>query len=94
MKIPRMPSANRKRVRCEHCGGCGQRHLTEVEENTVDACGVDWSTTGQISARLVSFQGYLTSGPALCNRLVDLLKLGLVERKQIDGKSNAWRAKP
>ncbi len=80
------------RVPCEACQGCGHRELTVVERDTIAAVSKTWSPTFAIRHRLKRVQGYETSNAALCNRLVDLLALGLVERRARDGKSFEWRA--
>lgn len=81
-----------RKVFCKCCNGTGRRELTSVERNTIQAVGSSWSTTDQIARRLWDIQGYAIKGPAVCNRLVDLETLGLVERRPASGKHNEWRA--
>lgn len=79
------------RVRCKACDGTGKRHLTDVESTTLEAVGPSWKSTARIAERVVEVAGYSIKGPALCNRLVDLESLGLVERRASSGKSFEWR---
>ncbi len=86
-----------RRVQCHHCRGSGLRDLTVrdltvVERATIQAVGREWNATALIRERLRDIQGYDTKVPALCNRLVDLHSLELVERRALDGKSYEWRA--
>lgn len=80
-----------RNVQCEHCRGSGRRELTMVESDTLQAVGSTWSTTDQIALRLWDIQGYAIKGPALCNRLVDLHRIGLVQRRAASGKHNEWK---
>lgn len=79
------------RVRCEACAGTGKRHLTSVESETLEAVGQFWKPTARIAERVFEISGYHIKGPALCNRLVDLEALGLIERRPTSGKSFEWR---
>lgn len=79
------------RVHCKECGGTGKRRLTTVEQHTLEAVGRLWRTTHDIAHRVFEISGYRIKGPALCNRLVDLEALGLVERRPTSGKSYEWR---
>lgn len=81
-----------RKVTCKCCNGTGKRDLTAVERSTIQAVGSEWSTTDQIARRLRDIQGYTTKNPALCNRLVDLHALGLVQRRAASGKHSEWRA--
>jgi hypothetical protein len=80
------------RVPCEACQGCGQRDLTIVERDTIQAVGPEWTSTLAIRLRLREIQGYDTKIPALNGRLTGLLVIRVVERRAIDGKSYEWRA--
>lgn len=79
------------RVECRHCAGTGRRVLTVVESQTVEAVGKAWRSVGDIQLRLDRIQGYTTMTTALCNRLVALEKLGMVERRPVTGRVNEWR---
>lgn len=83
-----------RRVHCKACCGTGRRELTTVERSTIQAVGSSWSTTKQIALRLLDIQGYAITIPALCNRLVDLHRIGLVNRREVSGKQNEWRVSP
>lgn len=80
------------RVACECCGGTGKRVLTEFEADTVAAVGAEWRRTPEIMGRLRLPQKI--GGPALCNRLVRLEAMGLVERRPVNAKVIEWRAVP
>ena len=79
---------------CEHCMGTGRREPTLTERWTLMAVSRQWALTKDISTRLKAIQGFPTKIPALCNRLVDLHKRGLLERRAVTGKSFEWRLKP
>lgn len=81
----------RGKVRCKTCNCTGWRELTKMESDTLKAVGTEWSSTGEIRARLFKVQGYWTKPTALCNRLVTLGKNALVERRPLSGKDWAWR---
>ncbi len=81
-------------VTCKHCAGTGKRELTVTERQTVEAVGKAWRSVGDIQLRLDRIQGYTTMQTALCNRLVALEKLGIVERRPVSGRVNEWRAVP
>lgn len=65
------------RVHCESCDGIGQRLLTYTERVTLAVVDRDWQPTATIRARLAR----RPSPTAMCNRLVDLVRLGLAERR-------------
>lgn len=62
------------------------------EADTLAAVGSDWRRTPEIAGRLRLQRSIRV--PALCNRLVLLEALGLVERRSVNAKSFEWRAKP
>lgn len=86
-------------VTCEACRGTGQRALNQLEIDTLRAIGDGWATTTEIMPRLARVQGYKTSHTALCNRLVGMLEIALVERRRAPPPagggawSYAWRAR-
>lgn len=87
---------------CETCHGTGQRHLSEVEGHTLAAVGPRWSTRSEIGVRLEKLLHREMAPGSVCNRLTDLLALGLIERRPLGNrpsvysrpKSYEWRVKP
>ena len=77
-------------VACETCAGSGCRHLTDTEERTRAAVGTDWTLTSHVLRRLPGVKA-----TALCNRLVKLRSLGVVERRShpSNGKLVQWRSR-
>lgn len=59
---------------CGHCGGSGKKCAPELT-STLKLMGRSWVETLEVARRLGLKQG------AACNRMADLLKLGLVERR-------------
>lgn len=84
-----------RRICCECCGGTGFRELTQTEQITALAVSSTWSSTFDILERLnrVQTTGKL-SMPALCNRLVRLVDLGIVERRRVTRREYEWRLNP
>lgn len=78
-------------VRCETCSGSGERKLSVTELDTYNAVGPDWCTAAEIGKRIRYPRNI--PHPALCNRLVRLERLGLVERRPLTGKVYEWRIK-
>lgn len=78
----------RIRVACEHCLGSGRRTLTTIERDTLAAVWDEWMLTAAVLRQLPGVK--LT---ALCNRLVKLRTIGLVERREnsSNGKLVEWR---
>ena len=74
-------------VPCPHCGGTSRRKLFPMEVQTLNAMRSSWTTTEDILARIKS----PVSPTALCNRLIALRKLGLVESRPMTGRRNEWR---
>jgi hypothetical protein len=78
-------------AKCESCNGTGRRALTSTEERTLAAVGAVWVLTELIAFRLPGVKR-----TAVCNRLVKLHALGLVERRDhpSHGKLVEWRRAP
>ncbi len=78
------------RVPCESCGGCGDRELSNHEADTLAAISDGWRLTAEI-APLITVPPDIKL-PALANRLVKLEKMGLAQRRAVDGSHFEWRA--
>ena len=79
-------------VTCPICSGCGQRPLTHTERVTLaEVPRIAWSSTGAIRERLGNIKN-----PALCNRLADLERLGLVKSRvcATNHRVKEWRKTP
>ncbi len=76
-------------VACPHCSGTGQRELTEVERETLEAVGEEWT---QLYPQLVLIQDRTrcTAFDALAT-LQTLHTLDLVERLVTDESGHEWR---
>jgi DNA-binding HxlR family transcriptional regulator len=77
------------KVPCEHCAGTGRRELHGQEQLTLAAVGTDWTDTGDINRAIPIARS------ALCNRLVHLVALGLIERRldPTSARRAQWRRK-
>jgi hypothetical protein len=75
---------------CPTCGGTGkrERHLTELERNTLASVDDTWTPTKTVHYNVGG--AHVVRATALINRLNDLVALGLVERRKA-GKSLEWR---
>lgn len=80
------------RVACECCDGTGKRPLHVGERRVLDAVPARWTATAEIE-RTIRPQ---PKRPALCNQLVRLVDLGLVERREsaTDARASQWRRSP
>lgn len=78
-----------RQVTCECCAGSGMRRLTQIENDTLSAVDVEWRTTAEIGKAIP--KAHRPSHTALCNRLVSLEEIGLVERSPRHRQSNRWR---
>lgn len=70
---------------CGHCDGTGQKEAAKLSETLSDV-GSRWVTTQQL-ARAAG-----VSGENMANRLAELLRLGLVERR--GNRPHEWKRKP
>lgn len=64
------------KILCSYCCGTGEVTLSPVYQRTLDVISVDWQTATDIASRI---PGVKMS--ALCNRLVELKHLALVENR-------------
>lgn len=80
------------KVACGKCGGTGQRPLTKVEAATIAVLTEEWQDTRDVQEKL-SIGRRPVKNTTLCNRLMRLLSLGLVERQdpETDGRMRQWR---
>lgn len=70
---------------CGHCDGTGKKEAPKLSD-TLSLVGSRWMTTQQVAAAAG------VSGENMANRLADLLRLGLVERR--GNRPHEWRRKP
>lgn len=73
---------------CRQCKGTGQQEMPPAFVQTLRVLTRNWQTTPQLAERLGRIKQ-----PALCNRLVEMLQEGLVERRAVEHKAHAyeWR---
>lgn len=75
-------------VACECCHGIGERKLHPGEARTFDAVPARWTDTKEIGRALAGIRH-----ESLCNQLVRLLAVGLVDRRNhpTNARASQWR---
>lgn len=76
-------------VACEHCSGTGRRELTDTEMVTMNAVPFRWTATTDVHDSIP--RQLRPSRTALSNRLVELERIGLIERKPRTRRDLEWR---
>jgi hypothetical protein len=78
-------------IECTTCGGTGKAPLGRELSDTLNCMGDAWISTKDIGVRVAMRTGTVGAS-TLINRLLKLLDLGFVERRDsVEGAGYEWR---